>query len=331
MEVLVKKLNINEFRGIRELTKPLELDRFTVLIGRNNVGKTAILEALYLLTCPSGAYTPAPYRKSPITLISELHGGYASLVYGYYGVARLSYELAWGKPRHVEFKMNRVGDVEILLDGKPSSASEYVEIIKGMGFGLGRNVIALYIPNDSKAYETLLKFAQGDEVARWAEREGYNVKVVRELVSKVVYDRFTEVVPYRDTLSLRSEVSGKTIYVDVRSLGEGVKRLILAYYAVEYLNPKLILWDDIEVAAHPGLIEALLNWLAGSSRQVVVSTHSIDVLRTLVDLDLEDCRVVVLRKRRDDTIEWRALELDEVEEYLDTGLDIRKLIDQLEM
>jgi len=177
----------------------------------------------------------------------------------------------------------------------------------------------------------LLSFAQGDEVVRWAEKEGHNVRVVKELVSKVVYDRFTEVVLYRNKLSLRNEVAGKVMYVDVRSLGEGVKRLILAYYAVEYLNPRIVLWDDIEVAAHPGLARVLLEWLAKSGRQVVIATHSIDVLRTVVDLDLKDCRVVVLRKRESDVVEWRALELDEVEEYLDAGLDIRKLVDQLEM
>lgn len=331
MKVLVEKLDVKEFRGVKGFAKPLELDRFTVLVGRNNVGKTAILEALYMLTCPLRACAPAPYGKPPIDLVGELHGGFASIVYGYYGVARLGYELAWGKPRHVEFKVDHRGNVRVFLDGEEKGLDVYIRLLESMGFGLERNIVALYIPDDSRAYEMLLGFARRDEVVRWAEKEGYNVRVVRELVSKVVYDVFTEVVPYRDTLSLRSEVSGKTVYVDLRSQGEGVKRLILAYYAIEYLNPKLVLWDDVEVAAHPGLVEVLLDWLARSGRQVVLSTHSVDVLRAIVDLDLENCRVVVLRKRRDDVVEWRALEVDEVEELLDSGLDIRKLVDQLEM
>lgn len=331
MKVLVEKLDVKEFRGVKGFAKPLELDRFTVLVGRNNVGKTAILEALYMLTCPLRACAPAPYGKPPIDLVGGLHGGFASIVYGYYGVARLGYELAWGKPRHVEFRVDRRGNVRVFLDGEEKGLDVYIRLLESMGFGLERNIVALYIPDNSRAYEMLLGFARRDEVVRWAEKEGYNVRVVRELVSKVVYDVFTEVVPYRDTLSLRSEVSGKTVYVDLRSQGEGVKRLVLAYYAIEYLNPKLVLWDDVEVAAHPGLVEVLLDWLARSGRQVVLSTHSVDVLRSIVDLDLENCRVVVLRKRRDDVVEWRALEVDEVEELLDSGLDIRKLVDQLEM
>ena len=86
-------LDIEEFRGIKKLAKPLELDRFTVLIGRNNVGKTAILEALYMLTAPGSTYSVDPYGKSPYALISELHGGKEALVYGYHGKALISYEL----------------------------------------------------------------------------------------------------------------------------------------------------------------------------------------------------------------------------------------------
>jgi len=64
--VLVKSLDLKEFRGVRKLSKPIELEDFTVLIGRNNVGKTSILEALYLLAWPfQSAITIPPYSASP--------------------------------------------------------------------------------------------------------------------------------------------------------------------------------------------------------------------------------------------------------------------------
>ena len=63
--VIVKELDFSEFRGIRRLAKPLELGSFNVLVGRNNVGKTAILEALYLLSMPYSHSQP-PYNMSII-------------------------------------------------------------------------------------------------------------------------------------------------------------------------------------------------------------------------------------------------------------------------
>ena len=48
----VKTIDLREFRGIRELEKPIPLSSFNVLVGRNNAGKSAVLEALYLLSKP---------------------------------------------------------------------------------------------------------------------------------------------------------------------------------------------------------------------------------------------------------------------------------------
>jgi len=72
--LLVRELDVAEFRGVRRLSKPLELARFSVLVGRNNAGKTAVLEALYMLAMPFPRALP-PYGREPVRLVSELHGG----------------------------------------------------------------------------------------------------------------------------------------------------------------------------------------------------------------------------------------------------------------
>ena len=93
--VIVKELDISEFRGIRRLAKPLELGSFNVLVGRNNVGKTAILEALYLLSMPY-SYSQPPYNRRIIDFIASVHGGTSLLVYGYAGTAVLRHGLKEG-------------------------------------------------------------------------------------------------------------------------------------------------------------------------------------------------------------------------------------------
>jgi len=321
----------------------LELTEFNVLIGRNNVGKTAILEALYLLRMPFATYPLPPYGEDLPTLLSKLHGGPSSLIYGYAGEARIIYRLThkvefkageslWDVDS-VEIALDSGGSIRSKLDGRVISDDLYRAFIEGLSCGLDRNPIAFYIPNHTGYYEKLEGFALSEQRLRWIEKSGLHRRVAGDIISKVVYDRFTEVLVRRDRLCLRKEVEGATgpLYVDISSVGEGVRRFVLAYLATEYLDPRILLWDDVEVAAHPSLVEALLSWLASSGRQVVIATHSIDLLHALTMVKPRNSKVIVLRKAQDDIVEWRAIELDELEDMLESGIDVRKIVDELEM
>ena len=82
-------MDIKEFRGIECCKTPLSLSNFTVLIGRNNSGKSSILEALSLLPF---SVNPLIYTgENRLNFIEKLHGGRTSLVYGYSGTALLTY------------------------------------------------------------------------------------------------------------------------------------------------------------------------------------------------------------------------------------------------
>jgi len=338
--MFVKNIDINEFRGIRRLSKPLELTNFTILIGRNNVGKTSILEALYLLTYPFTISLP-PYNDSPINIVSKLHGGFSSLVYGYIGEASITYNLVSnikladmglsGNDVRVVVRSN--GSSEIWFAERSLDNATYQLVLNSLGCSLDRNLVALYIPNNTVYYDMLKGFALRDEVLRWIEKNGFHRKVVDEYISRAVYDRFTEVLKRGDRLCLRKEIDRGIgpLYIDVDSIGEGIKRFILTYFAIEYLNPKIVLWDDIEVAAHPSLLEIVIRWLSESGRQIVISTHSLDVLHILTLIMPKNARVIVLRKTRDDIVEWRSFEIDEIDEIVGKGIDIRKIVDELEI
>jgi len=342
--VVIRELDVREFRGIRRLVKPLELGVFNVLIGRNNVGKTAILEALYLLAMPYETYMLPPYDKKVLELIAKSHGGLPSLIYGYAGTAVVKYGLGGEvktslrgvgsvSVRDVRIRISRDGDIKVLLNNVVVTDSNYAEFLRSMGAHITSDVAALYIPNSSWAYDKLHYYVMKDEVLSWIEKRGLHRKVIKDLIVPTIYDRFTEVTIKRDELCVRKEVSEDVgpLYINVDSLGEGVKRVLLTYLVVEYLRPKILLWDDLEVAVHPSLLESTIGWLASSSRQVVVSTHSIDVLHALTTVRPRDCRVIVLRKSSEDFVDYRVLPIDEVEELMDSGVDVRKIIDELEL
>jgi len=354
--VIVRELDITEFRGIRKLAKPLKLSKFNVLIGRNNVGKTAILEALYLLTMPyrQSSVVPSsplpPYDSYPIEFIAKTHDGIPSLIYGYAGTATLKYYLK--EKIKTEFKTPRLPvvettpkemevdnieiritteDIKVLLNGKEVNKNNYEDFLNSLGINSGRGILSLYIPNNSDAYKALDSFVLRDEVWSWIEKEGLHRKVIKEVLEPTIYDKLTEVIIKRDKLCARKEVSENIgpLYINIDSLGEGIKRAILIYLAVEHLKPKILIWDDIEVAAHPSLIEHTLKWLAQSKRQIIVSTHSIDVLYILTQVRPKDCKIITLKKSPDDIVNYKILALDELEDYLESSIDVRKIIEDL--
>ncbi len=80
---LVDAVELSGFRGIRGYREPVKLSSFTVLIGRNNSGKTTILEALFMLNKYDLTSKVPPLDRAWSEVIMSLHGGGSSLVYGY--------------------------------------------------------------------------------------------------------------------------------------------------------------------------------------------------------------------------------------------------------
>ncbi|RLF22182.1 MAG: hypothetical protein DRN15_09760 [Thermoprotei archaeon] len=334
---VIEELNIEEFRGIRKLAKPLKLADFNVIIGRNNTGKTAILEALYLLPCPWSGISMPIVERSTIALISRLHGGTArALIYGYSGEARISFKTS---KLNIEFILNSErGDLleKVLINGEEMNLSSYRQrIAKAYGYEDTNQAfsLAFYIPNDTEVLHELQQRILDEPIWNAIIKEGHHRKVVKDIICPTVYDKFTEALIERDRLKLRKEINDEIgpLYIDVADLGEGIERILTMALCLEYLKPKLVLWDDIETAAHPGLLETTLKWLANKPWQVLITTHSIDVLYELTQVQPRECNIIALRKSQDDIVDYRIMTIDEIEELLDKGLDIRKLIDVLKL
>lgn len=290
MVFALRKIDISEFRGIRKLSKPIELGSFNVLVGRNNVGKSAILEAVFLLSMPFRGETLSLYSKNVYDYLSGLHGGGKSLVYGHSGKAVINYEFTEGVKtffervkhdgeivsgvdilvKNIEIEMDTVSFSKVVINRKYTmeDSLDYKNFLKSIGVACGSNILCLFVPNNSNSYERIASFVLDDKVFSWIEKHGFHRRVIRSILAPAIYDRFTEVTIRKDRLCVRKEVSEEigSLYIDVDSLGEGVKRALLTYLVVEYLNPRIVLWDDIEVAAHPSLLETLLKWLVISGR-----------------------------------------------------------------
>ena len=332
----LNSINLQEFRGVRKIENPpIRLAKFNVLIGKNNSGKTTLLEALALLPQPNSAW---PFIGSPrFGTISTCHGKQGdSLVYGYSGTAVLSYGVGSNITNmrletngHFQFETRSSEDMPqnvvyspgedgiYRLDRAPKSLSQ---------------VNSVYYSDDF--YETLTTSIVTEPHWKSIEKTRAHNRVLKEVINPSITEKFTEVVPHyvaqQPILQVRKEFpDGTSSYVRITELGRGLQRVIVPLLLFEATNPSICLWDDVEAGMHPSLIENVLKWLFKKDWQMVIATHSIDILSTIAELEPRETQLVLLDKSADDLLTYKIVSSDAFSDLVGSGQDPRKMVDLL--
>ena len=315
--LFVSEIDVKEFRGIKRCKKPVKLSKFNVLIGKNNSAKSSILEALYLF--PSPQIDSIYKRDNKIDQIVQLHSGRDGLVYGYSGNATMTYNV-----NRIPFAI----ELTIPIDNEATASLEDISNMLRIPEPDLKD-ISVYIPNDT---ETINEYAK-----HVSSMENEIVKIgatkrVAEFVNQCIDEKYTEVLWKRDGISCRKELpDGSLLYPKLDDLGDGIKRATIIMLLLEAHSPRVVLWDDFESASHPTLIRAQLEWLSKKDWQVVLSTHSIDVLYQLLELEISsaDLQILQMRKLNDDTLVYESLTIDDLDDLMNANADPRRLVDAL--
>ncbi|KKN63001.1 hypothetical protein LCGC14_0506410 [marine sediment metagenome] len=315
--MFVDSLNIKEFRGIKRCNNPIVFSRLNFLLGRNNAGKTTILEALSLLPTPQDSDSIMGLTK--IQQLSNLHqtesSKYEPLLYFYTGLSEIEYII-----NNIDLSIN-ISSVSTVLhtsSKKEHGKKEAKRIINDMNL---RNLV-LYIPFNTNFFNAMEKKIQ--EVKYQINKEGYNVKLATS-INTCLDDKYSEII-FQDKIVLRKVLGDNQFnYVNLRDLGSGAEKVIKIMALAEVLKPKLLLIDDFEAGLHPSLIDVFIKWLIDKEFQIIVSTHSIDVLYRLAELEPEDTKIFFLKKSKDDILNYRILPLDEIDDFLSSNTDPRRL------
>jgi|Deesub1362A_J573_1020465.scaffolds.fasta_scaffold00153_55 predicted ATPase len=322
---MFKEIEVKRFRGIKKCENPIKLSKFNILIGPNNSGKSSILEGLFLFPPFKGHHLKV-LGISRHKVLAELHSQKA-FAYRYAGNAIIKYTMDGQK---VSMELHPEGDVSRLtVDNKPiHEITQLSESLRGATSEQLVNELinySLLIPNSDSFMNDLGK----KEFTSWdlIEATGAHTAIVRDIISKVVEDKFTEVAQKRDELVLRKELpDGDVAYISIRDQGDGVERFILSALWLEAVKPKVVLWDDFETSAHPSLVHASLQWLAHRDWQVVLSTHSADVLKEFVEIAPKESQALTVRKKANDTLIYKAYLVDDLSDLIESRVDPRKLL-----
>ena len=319
---LVTSLKITNFRGIKEGT--VRLGRVTILVGPNGSGKTTILEALLLLNGTEYVFD----NLTPFHIIDKLHTilgspGRGGLIYSYgaeVNEASLSYEFDDGTSINVSLKLK------------------------------GNNVIFSIPPQKDLA--VLNRF--GVETYINCRRGVVKALLIREILLQeiyhAIYDNWINIVNMRITreaaryiaemagikaLDITAEPFGTSsnalfLYLEdgsrirLSDLGDGMQMLVASYILIRFLSPQLILWDDVESHMNPRALMLLADWLsnlAKEGKQIVLTTHSLEALRTIAGI-IDEAKIVKLQLENG-ILKTQELNIDQVEKLKDLGMDVR--------
>lgn len=264
---MIDHLHIKNFLAFPELVVP-ELKLINLVAGKNNTGKTALLEALWIFA--ADARTPA------IEIVSKRRKG------------RLKYDpkndfLGTGAAFFSNYPLFAINDLEaeykfnegVVLFQKREGKKEVLVEINYNPFDENQeplNILALARSN----YKTLSKL--WNRVALTDDE----LQVLSILSS--AFDKEIVRISVTDEQILILEKDIQRPY-NVESLGEGAKRILFLALAIVNSKGGLLLVDEIETHLHHSVIRKLwkiiFEYAIKWNIQVVATTHSQDAIREL--------------------------------------------------
>ncbi len=270
---MLKELHISNYRLFDDLTIP-ELGQVNLIAGKNNTGKTALLEALRIWAA-----------EGDTTVIN------------YVIAQRGQFNPGWGESYESLFTNHRIVSQQteeplslIIKDltiqrHKPSLSRSYCELFlkhKRVDPNLNPNAPAnnpndrsVFVPFSEKSHFPLQDF--------WT-------KIVLTPLEDDVLDILKIVEPRLRRIDVNEENSkvlleGDSKPIPLKSLGEGMSRMLwLAVALVSAKESKLLLIDEFEAGLHHSVQETLWEKVFQYAKewdiQVFVTTHSMDTVQS---------------------------------------------------
>jgi AAA15 family ATPase/GTPase len=312
---MIKDLEIRNFRGFESIAVR-DMNRISLFSGRNNIGKSTILEALFLVM-DHGA-------TDSFALLNGLRGSSAS------GVTAL-----W-EPLFFQFDTKREIGISIREENDLTSKLSYKRDNNYLPYtanGVPEDMLAAFRSVTKNSYSLLFAFESGDYTEeghfllngvnalreiktnlpgneiKLLQRTRYLSPSVVRLTSTVLNDigdlelqgkkaDIVEILQELDvgiedvvTLSVQGitqlylKVSGKLI--PIQYAGDGVMKLLQICMAVMESQGGLVLIDEIETGFHYSMYEklwAILDKISALANcQIIATTHSYEMIAAVQD------------------------------------------------
>jgi AAA15 family ATPase/GTPase len=353
-------LTIERFRGINHL-EIQDIKRINLFIGKNNCGKTTILEAIFLLT---GAVNPElALRVNAFRHFNIIDENSWSLFFNKLDLQsdiRISAKLAYPiQTRELTIKPQKASSVAI-----DSTIIQKEQIDLKAGYtapspGLNGLILEYSTTDQNQNRKTLTSqisqqgpglqiripkeykdalpgvFLNPETTALDLEKRFNKIQINKQIDS--IISVLKQVEPKLHNLSLGS---GGIIYCDIgldrllpaQLLGNGLFRLLSIISAISDIENGILLIDEIENGFYYSSQHLLWNTILTSARkfnvQVFLTTHSLECIKALVSsysshLQIADDLRLYRINRENDNLEAVTYDFKTLQASLDSDWEVR--------
>lgn len=306
--IMITRYRVKSFKGIKSCDIS-DLRQVNIITGKNNVGKSAFLQSLYLTT-PTMDRSLIPFLDRPemfwsyqpkeieyeITFDGSLfHLFYAypsSRLYFDYREFFEEHDKSWEENKTYYFNLMEKVMVNRAMDNivTPHASFRYkIELVKKspllsfLSSAVYFNSQNILVPSStiSDELDKLQNVSNQEERFLAILRDAYDLRLTNLRHSPSVFHGWS--VLLSDDKVQRA--------ISLESLGDGTRTCTRIIVSLLVNKPRLVLIDEIESHQHVKALEhmckAVLSYLAVEKAQLFVSTHSLEAIKILLRLSEE--------------------------------------------
>ncbi|MBI4903235.1 MAG: AAA family ATPase [Acidobacteria bacterium] len=293
---MIKSLRIQGYRCFRDF-RMTGLGRVNLLVGKNNSGKTSVLEAILLLASeghPREVRTVLARRGEFLNLDDDKTDYLVEHLFsGHELSAKSKFTISSGNGKQTP--SIRFSIVESDLEIKQNGATKRIALLENGGI---RPKIPLSLPLPHPV-EFVTPFSSTGEnlLYMWGELALTPDEdlVVRAL--RFVDPSIERIAPHPQSRSVgpgafKVKIKGQDKPVPIGSFGDGIWRMLSIAISLVYAKGGYLLVDEIDTGLHYTVMDNVWRMLYQAAKefdiQVFATTHSLDCVRSLAVICEED-------------------------------------------
>lgn len=315
-----KTLKIERFRGIQSLEMG-GLERVNVFVGKNNCGKTSVLEAAFLLSDISNPdlligmqnirgvvvtegsddlrdfFYQRNHEKGIALTVSQVEGRRKLRITPLYG--NLQAGQVSGGPSTVPGNSGTMRAPHVAgtsIPGQSLTGIHYDFVVRDRANKRGNHDAATRWTKPGNNEFTSSFDSQYKEImpSCYMARQGYNQAFVdrmlhakrKDLLLRTLQSVDPSVADIRtNSQGLVAVDTGLDSFVPINLLGDGIMRILNILSTIEYVSDGILFIDEIERGLHVTSVErvweVILDRSEKSNVQIFLTTHSADVIESL--------------------------------------------------